>query len=402
MFSRAVRLARVRGIDVRLDPSLVLIALLVGWTFGTRFAAVHPLSTAVAMAAAGAVLFFASILAHELAHAFEALHRGLEVHGITLFLFGGVTEMDARSESPRDEFVIAAVGPYVSLLCGAAFGLLATYASWLFPAGLARPIADVAGLLGWLNVLLAVFNLVPGAPLDGGRVLRAGLWFVLRDRRRAVRISARMGQLLGAGLVAFGFWGVSQAGTAGLVGGFWWLVIGFFLYSAARSELRQSDVETVLHGRRARDLVGPLPDPVAADRSLDTLDAVTASGGRDLLAVADADGVIGVLDVHTLTELHPTDRSLRSTGEVMEPVADLPRVDLDAEVRELIAAFAGDHRWVAIARGGDLVGVVTEREVARRLEALRGRSGRTGGRGRRRSSHGSPDRTGTGDPGGRP
>jgi Zn-dependent protease/CBS domain-containing protein len=402
MFSRAVRLARVRGIDVRLDPSLVLIALLVGWTFGTRFTAVHPLSTAVAMAAAGAVLFFASILAHELAHAFEAMHRGLEVHGITLFLFGGVTEMDARSESPRDEFVIAAVGPYVSLLCGAAFGLLATYAGWLFPAAVARPVADVAGLLGWLNVLLAVFNLVPGAPLDGGRVLRAGLWFVLRDRRRALRISARMGQLLGAGLVAFGVWGVSQAGTAGLVGGFWWLVIGFFLYSAARSELRQSDVEAVLHGRRARDLVGPLPDPVAADRPLDTLDAVGASGGRDLLPVADDDRLVGVLDVHALTELHPTDRSLRTTGEVMTPLAELPSVELDAGVRQLIAAFAGDHRWVAIARDGQLVGVVTEREVARRLESLRGGSGRTGRRGRRRAAPSRPDPAGTGDPGGRP
>jgi Zn-dependent protease/CBS domain-containing protein len=402
MFSRAVRLARVRGIDVRLDPSLVLIALLVGWTFGTRFAAVHPLPTAVAMAAAGAVLFFASILAHELAHAFEAMHRGLEVHGITLFLFGGVTEMDARSESPRDEFVIAAVGPYVSLLCGAAFGLLATYAGWLFPAGVARPIADVAGLLGWLNVLLAVFNLVPGAPLDGGRVLRAGLWFVLRDRRRALRISARMGQLLGAALVAFGIWGVSQAGTAGLVGGFWWLVIGFFLYSAARSELRQSDVEAVLHGRRARDLIGPLPDPVATDRPLDTLDAVGASGGRDLVAVADDDRLVGVLDVHALTELHPTDRSLRSAGEVMTPLDDLPRVELDAGVRELIAAFAGDHRWVAIARDGQLVGVVTEREVARRLEALRDGSGRSGRRARRRTASGHPDHVGTGDPGGRP
>jgi Zn-dependent protease len=172
MFSRAVRLVRIRGIDVRLDPTLVLIALLVGWTFGTRFATVHPLGTAITMAAAGATLFFVSILAHELAHAFEAMHRGIEVRGITLFLFGGVTEMDASSETPRDEFVIAAVGPYVSLLCGAAFGLLATYASWLFPPAFATPVADVAGLLGWLNVLLAVFNLVPGAPLDGGRVLR--------------------------------------------------------------------------------------------------------------------------------------------------------------------------------------------------------------------------------------
>jgi Zn-dependent protease len=394
MFSRAVRLARLRGIDVRLDPSLVLIALLVGWTFGTRFAAVHPLTTAVAMAAAGAVLFFASILAHELAHAFEALHRGLEVHGITLFLFGGVTEMDARSESPRDEFVIAAVGPYVSLLCGAVFGLLATYATWLFPAGVARPVADVAGLLGWLNVLLAVFNLVPGAPLDGGRVLRAGLWWVLRDRRRAVRISARMGQLLGAALVAFGVYGMARAGTAGLVGGFWWIVIGFFLASAARTELRQSEVDAVLHGRRAADLVGPLPEPVTTDRLLDTVDPTEAGAGRDLIPVAAEGRVVGVLPVAALADLHPTDRSLRTASEVMQTIDELPLVDLEAGVRELIAAFAGDHRMVRIGRDGVTIGVVTEREVAGELEALRGSSHR---RSRRRADH----RSGAADQGAR-
>jgi Zn-dependent protease len=376
MFSRAFRLVRLRGIDVRLDPTLVLIALLVGWTFGTRFAAVHPLGTAIAMAVGGSVLFFASILAHELAHAFAALHRGLRVHGITLFLFGGVTEMDARSESPRDEFVIAAVGPYVSLLCGAAFGLLATYAAWLFPAGVAGPVADVAGLLGWLNVLLAVFNLVPGAPLDGGRVLRAGLWWVLRDRRRAVRISARAGQLLGIALVAFGVYAVSRTGTAGLVGGFWWLVIGFFLWSAARSELRQSEVDAVLHDRRASDLIGELPDPVPADRRLDTIDAIDASGGRELLPVGAVDRVVGVVPVARLGELHAADRSVRTAGELMDDVDHLPLVDLDAGVRDLIAAFAGEHRAVRIGRDGVPVGVVTEREVARALQSLRDRSPR--------------------------
>jgi Zn-dependent protease len=381
MFSRAVRLTRIRGIDVRLDPSLILIALLVGWTFGTRFAATHPLGTAIAMAAAGAVLFFASILAHELAHAFEALHRGLRVEGITLFLFGGVTEMDARSESPRDEFVIAAVGPYVSLLCGAAFGLLATYASWLFPAGLAGPVADVAGLLGWLNVVLAVFNLVPGAPLDGGRVLRAGLWWVLRDRRRALRISARSGQLLGLGLAGFGVYAVSRVGTAGLVGGFWWIVIGFFLWSAARSELRHSDVDAVLHGRRAADLVGPLPAPVPADRLLDTVDAAEAARGRELLPVGDADRVVGIVPIARIDELHPADRSLRTTGELMDDIDELPLVDLDAGVRELIAGFAGDHRAVRVGRDGVTVGVVTEREVARALETLRRGSPRRAARG---------------------
>jgi Zn-dependent protease len=372
MFSRAVRLVRIRGIDVRLDPSLLLFAVLVGWTLWSRFATVHPLGTAIAMAAAGAVLFFASILAHELAHAFEALHRGLEVHGITLFLFGGVTEMDARSESPRDEFVIAAVGPYVSLLCGAAFGLLATYASWLFPPAAAGPVADVAGLLAWINVILAVFNLVPGAPLDGGRVLRAGLWWLLRDRRRALRISARAGQLLAATLIAFGIYGMTQAGTDGLIGGFWWLVIGFFLWAAASSELRQSDVDATLHGRLAADLVGVLPDPVAADRMLDAVDAEALARGRDLLPVTEHGRLVGFIPMQEFADLHPTDRSVRSAGEVMHAADHLPVVDLDAGVRELIAGFAEDHAIVRVARQGVPVAVVTEREVAAALESLRG------------------------------
>jgi Zn-dependent protease len=396
MFTRAVRLVRIRGIDVRLDPTLLLIALLVGWTFATRFATAHPLATAIAMAAAGAVLFFVSILAHELAHAFEALHRGLQVHGITLFLFGGVTEMDAAGESPRDEFVIAAVGPYVSLLCGAAFGLLATYAVWLFPPALASPVADVAGLLAWLNVVLAVFNLVPGAPLDGGRVLRAGLWWLLRDRRRALRISARAGQLLAAALVAYGVFGMSQAGAAGLVGGFWWLVIGFFLWSAARAELRQSEVDAVLHGRRAGDLVGPLPAAIDADRALDTLDVDAVAAGRELLPVGSAGRLVGYLPVQEFAELHPTDRSVRSAGEVMHPLDGLPFVELDAGVRELIAGFAGDHHAVQVGRGGVPLAVVTEGEVARALNALR-REGTAGGRGR-----GHLPRARAGDPGPRP
>jgi Zn-dependent protease len=390
MFTRAVRLVRIRGIDVRLDPSLVLIALLVGWSFWGRFATVHPSGTALAMAAAGAVLFFVSILAHEIAHAFEALHRGLEVHGITLFLFGGVTEMDARSRSPRDEFVIAAVGPFVSLLCGAVFGLLATYAVWLFPAGLAAPVADVAGLLAWLNVLLAVFNLIPGAPLDGGRVLRAGLWWVLRDRRRATRIAARAGQGLAALIVVFGLYLV-QADAASLIGGFWWLVIGFFLWSAARAELRQSHVDAVLHDHRAADLVGELADPVAEDRMLDTVDAEALARGRELLPVTRDGRLVGFIPVADLDRLHPTDRSVRSAAQLMRPARDLPFVDLDAGVRELIAGFAGDHGAVRVGRDDVPVAVVTEREVAAALERLR-----TTGRGGRSARRHLPRRTSAG------
>src|SRR5699024_10473211 len=127
---------------------------------------------------------------------FEARHRGIRVHAITLLLFGGVTEMHAHGQRPNDEFAIAAAGPYASLVCAATFGLLATFAHDLLPDAAADPIAEVAGLLGWWTLLLALFNLVPGAPLDGGRVLRAILWWLLGERMRALRITVRAGQLL--------------------------------------------------------------------------------------------------------------------------------------------------------------------------------------------------------------
>ncbi|MFA9431636.1 site-2 protease family protein [Egicoccus sp. AB-alg2] len=388
MFSRAVRLTRIRGVEVRLDVSLVPFAALVAWFFAARFRESHALSTAIVMAGIGCLLFIASILAHEVAHALEARHRGLEVPRITLFLFGGVTEMHAASETPRDEFVVAAVGPWISLVCGAAFGLFGTWATWSLPAAAAAPIAEVAGLLAWVNVVLAVFNLVPGAPLDGGRVLRAGLWWLLKDRRRALRIAARAGQALAIGLMLLGVRAVQVAGTDGLFGALMWLAVGFFLWSAARAEIRQSDVDALLEGRAARDLVGRLPDAVHPDQPLHLLDPDTVAPGRTLLPVAadhptgDAPlgsgpngHLAGVLSVRELVELHPTDRAARVARDLLQHVDHLPRVGLDDDVRDLIAAFSGKVHAVRLHADGRDVGVVTEREVARALTALRRNGG---------------------------
>jgi hypothetical protein len=148
-------------------------------------------------------------------------------------------------------------------------------------------------------------------------------------------------------------------------------VIGFFLWSAARAELRQSDVDAALHGRRAGDLVGELPVPIDVDRALDTVDEQALARGRDLLPVTADGRLVGVIPVVELAELHPTDRSVRSASQVMEPVDHLPFVDLDAGVRELIAGFAGDRRAVQVGHDGVPTAVVTEREVALALQALR-------------------------------
>src|SRR4051794_18079946 len=190
--NRGARLARIGGITVRADASWLIAVALVTWSFWDRFDNDRRFggNAAFLMALAAAVLFFVSVLAHELAHALEARSRGVPVGGITLFLFGGATEMQVEARRPIDEFAFTAVGPFTSLTVGCLFGLLAVTADH---RGLAEA-AEVFGVAGWLNVGLAAFNLLPGAPLDGGRIVRAVAWKLTGNRPRAVRIAARAGQ----------------------------------------------------------------------------------------------------------------------------------------------------------------------------------------------------------------
>ena len=367
---RTVPISRIAGIEVRLDPSMIVVVVLVVWVFSAQFRGDYGLPTAVVMATTFAVLFFATILAHELAHALEARHRDIEVKSVTLFLFGGVTEMHAHSQTPRDEFVIAAVGPWVSLLAGAVFGLIATWADDLLPSAIAAPVSEVAGLLGWWNVLLALFNIVPGAPLDGGRVLRAALWWMLGDRLRALRISVRAGQVLGIALIVFGLWSFVQAPRA-FVASLLFAVMGGFLFNAARSELRHAELDAALTGRTVADLLGVLPEPLPAEHPLAGLDVARWARGADLVPVLRDGDLIGVIETGALAELYTDERSVRTAGDLAEPVDDVPSADLTDDLHALVDAFQGDHHVVRLTRAGRPIGAVTEREIARALHRLR-------------------------------
>jgi len=297
VFGRALTVARVRGIDIRVDVSWIFIALLITWSFWVRFTtggSEYASGVAAVMAFVAAVLFFASILVHELAHALEAQRRGVTVAGITLFVFGGVTESRFDVRRPVDELSLTIVGPLSSFLIAALFGMVSLAASG---ADL-DAVADVVGLVGWINLALGAFNLLPGAPLDGGRVLRSVVWWVTRDRRRATRVAAHAGQILGAVMVAIGV--LQFVALPDLpVGGLWLALIGWFLLQAARAELQQAELEKLLDGRTVGDML-PADSRVDAataippDAPLEEIDFAAAA--IDALEPVERDGAVLVRD----------------------------------------------------------------------------------------------------------
>lgn len=399
MFPRAFRITSLGGVDVRVDPSLLIMAALVLWTFLSRFRGDFAVATAVAMAVAGALLFFLSVLAHEMAHALEARHRGVEVSGVTLFLLGGVTEMHLEANKPSDEFAISAVGPYASLVLAALFGVIATIADLLGGPALA-PIAHVAGLMGWINVVLALFNLVPGSPLDGGRVFRALIWAVTRNRHRAVRIASRSGQLIAVLLALLALRIVLQ-GTGGVFDALWFLLIAWFMWTSARAELRQDETEELLRGRTIGGLTTVRAPRLPADRPLSqVVDQLAGSPGFEVFPVVaegqlvSASGaaagtppaaphetdIVGVLALEDVMALDRHDRGFRTAAELMRPVADLPTLDATDELHDLLRTME-HHPIVAVRDGGRVTSVLTVRQVAaavRRLHDLE-RGGRRRG-----------------------
>ena len=230
-----IRLGKVFGIKIGLHFSWFLIALLIAFSLSEQFRAVNPAWSAalvVTLAIATAILFFVSLLLHELAHSLMARSHGIPVREITLFALGGVSQIEGESPDAKTEFLIAVVGPLTSL----AIGLVCLAAAYAL-SGPVTPAQAVLTWLGYINLSLAVFNLVPGYPLDGGRVLRALLWWKSGDVERATRTAAATGQVVGGLFIAFG---IIQFFFGANFGGLWISFIGWFLLQAAGESRRQA------------------------------------------------------------------------------------------------------------------------------------------------------------------
>jgi len=255
MFGKTFDLFSVFGFKIRLDLSWFVVAVLVTWSLARSvfpgFVEGLPVTAYWLMGAVGALGLFASVVAHELSHATVARRYGVEMKGITLFIFGGVAEMTDEPPNPRAEFWVAIAGPIASVAVG--LGCLALWA-----LALPRPVQSVLGYLGLINIVLAVFNMIPAFPLDGGRILRSLLWQWKGSLKQATRITTQIGAGFGVALIAFGI--VRLIAWNDFVGGMWTALIGLFVRNAAQMSYQQLLLRRVLEGEPVQRFMNP--DPV--------------------------------------------------------------------------------------------------------------------------------------------
>ena len=365
----SILVARVLGIDIRVHLSWFLIFGLVLLSLSDRvLPTLRPTwseEKTLIVAAIAALLFFVSVLAHELAHALVARRFRMPVSSITLFLLGGVANLAKEPPSARAELLMAIAGPATSLLIGGAglgIAQLASDASLSIAA--LDPVEVVASYLGLINLALAAFNMVPGFPLDGGRVLRSIVWGALRDRSRATRIAARGGQIVAGLLVAFGVWrGIAQNDAFGAV---WMGMIAYFLYNAASSSIEQERVAHAVSGVRVGSLMTAQFRAVHPRASLaDVVQVHMLPYNARVVAVVDGERLLGLVTISDLRKVEQRDWAETSVERVMTPAGDLPALSPSSRLMTAIERFGGsDLPAIPVVEDGILVGMLEREAVA--------------------------------------
>ncbi len=365
MFARrGFDLFRIAGVRIAIDVSWLIIFVLILWSLSVGyFPRAYPgygtgLYWGIGFVAT--VLFFASVVFHELAHAMVGNAYGQRVRRITLFVFGGMAHLSREPTDPRMEVRIAAVGPLASLVLGAGFWAVSAWAA-LPPLWRA-----VFAYLAVINGALAVFNLLPGFPLDGGRLLRAVLWWRSGDLRAATSRAANWGAGIGFGVMALG---IIEIFAGALVGGFWLVFIGMFLRAAARASYRQLLVEQALGHTTVRDFM--IPDPVAIPADATVRDAVEQHFLRYGFAgfpVKAGDRIAGILSLRQVTTCPPEERDRVRVQDVMQPAAEAVEIPARASASEALRRMAeNDTGRLLVIEDTRVIGLVTRAGIARYL-----------------------------------
>lgn len=363
MFGKRVQLFRLFGFSVSLDLSWLLLAVLITWSLAVglfpELAPDLPVTTYWWMGIVGALGLFFSVVLHELSHSLVARRHGIPMHGITLFIFGGVAEMSGEPATPESEFVMAIAGPAASIVLGGLFFLLsalARQASWPLT------ITTVISYLAAINVILAIFNLIPAFPLDGGRVLRSVLWHVKGDLARATRTSSAIGAGFGVAMIVLGL--VSLI-SGSLIGGIWWFLIGMFLYGAARGSYQQLVMHQTFEGVPVRSLMHG--EPISVPRATSVAHLVEDYVYRHhykMFPVVDGNHLWGCVTTRDIKQLPREEWPNQTVGSISKPCGPENTIAPEADAMQAAAAMSrsGSSRLLVV-EGDHLVGIISLKDL---------------------------------------
>jgi Zn-dependent protease/CBS domain-containing protein len=364
-----VKLGRIAGISMGLHYSWFIIALLIVLSLVQHFYAVAPQwSKAMGWMAAviTSLLFFAALLLHELAHSLLAKARGLRVRAITLFALGGVSQIESEASDAKSEFWIAIAGPITSVVIGLVALGTAWLTGWQPRSEPATPVISVLVWLGYINLMLAAFNMIPGYPLDGGRVLRAVIWWITSNADRSTKVAAEVGQF-----VAFMFilWGLIQFFSGVSFSGLWMAFIGWFLLDAARSSYVQVELMAGLRDRRVADIMDRDYVTVEGHLSLqDFVDAYVLRTGRRCFVVVQNDQITGLITTHEIRQVARDSWPQTSVQSVMRPLAQLRTVAPDTPAIQALELMSReDINQLPVISDGHVRGVFSRGQVLRFL-----------------------------------
>jgi Zn-dependent protease len=367
MNKHTLSMGKIIGIPIGIDYSWFLVFILFTWVFASSYypSEFQNWSTAEywIVGAATTVMLFVSVLLHELSHSIVARRYKIQVRRITLFIFGGVSEITSEASNARAEFWIAIAGPLMSAALAGLFAIVSPIVKSI------TPLYALTKYLAYINISLAIFNLIPGFPLDGGRVFRSIIWGANRNLRRATVIAANVGRFIAFGFILFGVW---LALTGNLLSGIWIAFIGWFLESAASSQLQQQRVERLLNGHRVSEAMVRNYTAVPADVTLQRLvdEHILGSGRRSFVVEKDHHAV-GLLTIHQIKEVPQSEWSTTRVDSAMLPLEKArivrPSTDLEEAVKEMDSDGVNQ---LPVMEDGHLVGTLNRESVISFLRTL--------------------------------
>lgn len=368
MKSNTLRLFQVSGIPIGLDPSWFLVFALVTWLLAvTYFPTEFPQWSSFqywSVAVITSLIFFACVLLHELGHSVVALHYKLQVKNITMHIFGGISQITSEPDNPKVEFAISFAGPFVSLVLAGVFYLLQ-----LLFTGI-EPLFAIVKYLALINFTLTIFNLIPGFPLDGGRVFRAIIWGITHNLRRATEIAVLLGRAIAFLLILLGVWFIFKGDwTSGL----WIAFIGWFLESAAVSQIQQQRVHLLLAGHTVEQVMSRSCVMASADLTLQELvDQFILDKGQRCLILMRGDEVVGLTTLHHIRDVPRQRWATTAAAEVMTPISEVQRLSPEAGLEKALEQMGVDGvNQMPVMKDGQVEGMLRREDIISYLKLLK-------------------------------